>query len=185
MKFGENLKNLRKNQKMTQEELAEKIGVSRQSVSKWENGESYPEMNNIMILCDIFHCKINSLVNDSLIDVDSLDEEIKMSVVKFKKEKQKKMKGLSKAVYIIARICKIAMIIGIGVILLIMIALPFVSKNLNLEDGKILINETIVGTVNDVKAVEVKDFISNHSFTQLIVYAELISARNDCIIYTY
>lgn len=47
MKFGENLYNLRKKQKISQEKLAEKIGVSRQSVSKWENGTAYPEMNRI------------------------------------------------------------------------------------------------------------------------------------------
>ena len=55
MKFGENLYNLRKKQKISQEKLAEKIGVSRQSVSKWENGTAYPEMNRIFELCKIFH----------------------------------------------------------------------------------------------------------------------------------
>ena len=48
MKFGENLYNLRKATKMSQEKLAEKMNVIRQSVSKWENGESYPEMEKIM-----------------------------------------------------------------------------------------------------------------------------------------
>ena len=76
MKFGDNLRNLRKSKKMSQEKLAEKIGVSRQSVSKWETGEAYPEMNNILILCKIFGCGINELVNESLIDIDSLDEEV-------------------------------------------------------------------------------------------------------------
>ena len=51
MNFGENLYNLRKKQKMSQEKLAEKVGVSRQSVSKWENGTAYPEMNRILELC--------------------------------------------------------------------------------------------------------------------------------------
>lgn len=69
MKFGENLYNLRKKGKMSQENLAEKVGVSRQSVSKWENGEAYPEMDNIMKLCDIFHCKINNLVHEDLSDL--------------------------------------------------------------------------------------------------------------------
>lgn len=41
MKFGENLKNLRKTKNFSQEKLAEKIGVSRQSVSKWECGVSH------------------------------------------------------------------------------------------------------------------------------------------------
>lgn len=63
MKFGENLCFLRKNAKMSQENLAEKVGVSRQSVSKWENGETYPEMDNILKICKIFHCKINDLIH--------------------------------------------------------------------------------------------------------------------------
>ena len=112
MKFGENLYNLRKSAKMSQEKLAEEVGVSRQSVSKWENGESYPEMENILKLCKIFHCKINDLVHDDLQDIDSLDEDVKMSVVKFEKEKQKKLKVISKIIYIIAKIGRIAARIG-------------------------------------------------------------------------
>ena len=64
MKFGENLKKLRKLKKISQEELAERVGVSRQSVSKWETGDAYPEMNNILELCKIFKCNIGELVND-------------------------------------------------------------------------------------------------------------------------
>lgn len=112
MKFGENLYNLRKANKMSQEKLAEKMKVTRQSVSKWENGESYPEMQKIMSICNIFHCKINDLVHEDMLDIDSLDEDIKMSVVKFKEEKQTKIKAISKAIYFIARIGKIAITIS-------------------------------------------------------------------------
>ena len=98
MRFCDNLKRLRKQRKISQEMLAEKVGVSRQSVSKWECGEAYPSMDNILILCDIFNCKINDLVHENLTDINSLDEEVKMSIVKFKKEKQKQVKGLSKVV---------------------------------------------------------------------------------------
>ena len=86
MNFGQNLRNLRKSKNISQEELAERVKVSRQSVSKWETGEAYPEMNNILELCKIFHCHINDLVNDNILDIDSLDEDVKMSAVKFKKE---------------------------------------------------------------------------------------------------
>ena len=58
MKFADNLKNIRKKRNISQEELAEKVGVSRQSVSKWETSEAYPEMNNILELSKIFHCNI-------------------------------------------------------------------------------------------------------------------------------
>ncbi len=140
MKFGENLYNLRKANKMSQEKLAEKMNVTRQSVSKWENGESYPEMEKIMKLCTIFHCKINDLVHENMLDIDSLDEDIKMSVVKFKEEKQKKIKGISKAIYILARIGKIACKIAIPIMIVVMIATPFFLKNIEVENNELVWN---------------------------------------------
>ena len=138
MKFGENLYNLRKAAKMSQEKLAEKMDVTRQSVSKWENGESYPEMEKIMKLCDIFHCKINDLVHENMLDIDSLDEDIKMSVVKFKEEKQKKIKGISQAIYILARIGKIVTTIAIPIIVFLLIVTPIFISNIELKDNMIV-----------------------------------------------
>ena len=51
MDLGKKILELRKKENLSQEQLAEKMNVTRQSVSKWENGESYPEMNNISELC--------------------------------------------------------------------------------------------------------------------------------------
>lgn len=136
MKFGENLKHLRKSKKISQEVLAEKVGVSRQSVSKWENGEAYPEMSNILALCSIFHCNINDLVNDNIIDLISLDDEIKMSVVKFKEKEQKKMKGLSKAIYLIARIAKIISIVGIAASLIFLVGAFIVIPNTTFDTNE-------------------------------------------------
>ena len=50
MAFADNLRMIRKDRKMTQEALAEKLGVSRQAVSKWEAGDGYPETEKLMIL---------------------------------------------------------------------------------------------------------------------------------------
>lgn len=152
MKFGENLQNLRKQKRMSQEQLAEKVDVSRQSISKWERGESYPTMNNIMTLCDIFHCKLNDLVHEEITDFDSLDEEIIMNAVKFKKEKQQKMKGLSKAIYVIARICKIVLIITIVILLGIMASTPYLVKNTEIIDNQIVFN----GAENGLIVIEEK-----------------------------
>jgi transcriptional regulator with XRE-family HTH domain len=77
MKFCDNLKALRKAERISQERLAEKVGVSRQSVSKWETGEAYPEMNNIMALCTVFHCEITDLINSSISDAASFKESSK------------------------------------------------------------------------------------------------------------
>jgi len=144
MKFGENLKNLRKQIGLSQEELGEKIGVSRQSVSKWECSEAYPEMNNILTLCKIFHCKLNDLVHKDLTDLNSLDEEVQMKIVKLNAEEQKKMKGLSKAIAILAKIGKICVTIGIPLVILSMIIIPFFMQNIKLEDNTIIFTGTTI-----------------------------------------
>ena len=68
MKFGENLQKLRKEQGISQEQLAEKLGVTRQSVSKWESGASYPEMDKIVALCNMFHCDLDVLINKDVME---------------------------------------------------------------------------------------------------------------------
>lgn len=134
MRFGDNLKNLRKIKNLSQEKLAEKVGVSRQSISKWECGEAYPEMDNILILCKIFNCKLNDLIHEDLTDINSLGEDVKMSVVKFKKEKQEKVKGLSKAIYIIAEIGKVIVSIAIVMALIGIIILPILALNVEIQE---------------------------------------------------
>ncbi|HCC04388.1 MAG TPA: transcriptional regulator, partial [Clostridiales bacterium] len=47
MKFNENLKYLRKQAGLTQEQLAEKLNVSRQAITKWESGQSFPDIENL------------------------------------------------------------------------------------------------------------------------------------------
>jgi len=65
MALSENLPYLRTRHNLTQEQLAEKLEVSRQSVSKWESGASYPEMETILKLCDIFHIDMDTLLRGS------------------------------------------------------------------------------------------------------------------------
>ena len=69
IKFKRNLQTLRKRASLSQEELAEKINVSRQSVSKWESGDAYPEMKMLLTLCDLFHVSLDELIHGN-IEVD-------------------------------------------------------------------------------------------------------------------
>ena len=64
MEFNENLKYLRKEAKMTQESLAERLNVSRQAVTKWERGQSLPDIQNLKEISNIFGVTIDSLVGD-------------------------------------------------------------------------------------------------------------------------
>lgn len=66
MSLGENLQFLRKRNNITQEELAEKLEVSRQSVSKWESDNTYPEMDKLIQLSQMFHCQIDDLIQKDI-----------------------------------------------------------------------------------------------------------------------
>ena len=71
MKFGDKLIELRKKNGYSQEELAEKLGVSRQSVSKWESNNTYPETDKIIQIANLFECSMDDLINDKITDIDS------------------------------------------------------------------------------------------------------------------
>ncbi|MCB2313591.1 helix-turn-helix domain-containing protein [Clostridium tagluense] len=64
LSFSEKLQRLRKEKALSQEQLAELLNVSRQSVSKWESGQTYPEINKLIILSDLFKITMDDLVKD-------------------------------------------------------------------------------------------------------------------------
>lgn len=66
MSFSENLLVLRNIADLSQEQLAEKLGVSRQAVSKWESGQSYPETEKIIMICDLFKCSMDELMTGKI-----------------------------------------------------------------------------------------------------------------------
>lgn len=61
--FSDNLINLRKIHHLTQEDVAEKVGVTRQSVAKWESGESVPDLDKCRMLADLFRVSLDDLAN--------------------------------------------------------------------------------------------------------------------------
>lgn len=64
--FAYNLKKIRKENDLSQEQLADELGVSRQAVSKWESGTAYPEMNKIIALCDKFNLNMDDLLSKDI-----------------------------------------------------------------------------------------------------------------------
>ena len=64
MSFGENLQMLRKKNQLSQEGLAEILGVSRQAVSKWELGEGYPEVDKLLIRSKKLNVSLDSLLGE-------------------------------------------------------------------------------------------------------------------------
>ena len=77
MNLADNLKKIRKDNNLSQEDLAEKLGVSRQSVSKWESNQAYPEMDKVLQICKMFNVKLDDLLNN---DIHKLEKEKKSKV---------------------------------------------------------------------------------------------------------
>ena len=70
MNLSDNLKRIRKENNLSQEQLADKLGVSRQSVSKWESGLAYPEMDKVLQICKMFGLNVDELLNQDLKQVE-------------------------------------------------------------------------------------------------------------------
>ena len=64
MKFNEKLISLRKSMGLSQEELGAELKVSRQTISKWESGQSYPDFQRLVLLSDYFGLTLDELVRD-------------------------------------------------------------------------------------------------------------------------
>ena len=188
MKFGDNLKKIRKEKKLSQEQLAEKVNVSRQSVSKWENGESYPEMNNILELCKIFNCNINDLIHTDMSDISSLDEEIIMNVVKFNNQKQNQVKSLSNIISLVGKIGSIVLKVAIPFVIIAMLLTPYIVENTIIEEDKIsfkteniklldtdkieVFNLAIIDINDSIPIKEIINIHNNNSKIEIILYLE-------------
>ena len=81
-KFSENLKKIRKDNNLSQEQLADELGVSRQAISKWESAVAYPEMDKIITLCEKFNLNIDDLLHKDIREIKG-EEESKKNLNKF------------------------------------------------------------------------------------------------------
>ena len=71
MTFGKTLKERRSQLDLTQQEVAKKLYISRQTISNWENGKSYPDLDMLIKISDVYHVSIDSLLKG--------DQELKKS----------------------------------------------------------------------------------------------------------
>ena len=103
MDFSEKLLTLRKANDMTQEQLAEKLDVSRQSVSKWESGQATPDLEKIVVLSTVFNVTTDYLLKSSEIDdlsvkTEMLEKQQQMMLLR----EQKKQRNFECVMYSVA-----------------------------------------------------------------------------------
>lgn len=82
MIFGKNLQFLRHlRENMTQEDLAEKMNVSRQTISKWELDAAQPEMDKAIELCRLFNCSLDNLFRDDMVICNEVYTNLRVETV--------------------------------------------------------------------------------------------------------
>lgn len=74
MKIGDKLKKARMDKNLTQEEVADKLYVSRQSISNWENNKTYPDIGNVLALSDLYEVSLDELLKGSDNFMEHLEE---------------------------------------------------------------------------------------------------------------
>lgn len=83
MKVGEQIRTLRGEHGFSQEELAERVYVSRQSISNWENGKTYPDLKSLLLLSEVFSVSLDTLIKG---DVETMKVEVNaQEVAEFRK----------------------------------------------------------------------------------------------------
>lgn len=132
MNLGNKIVSLRKKKNITQEELAEKIGVTRQTISKWELAETTPDINQAKMLSKVFGVSLDELtdndINNVLVEKVSNTERLAGIIIKLLK-----VLGISLIVFVLA---------------MIIIVIIFNINNISFRDNKV-VGKTIVSCVID------------------------------------
>ncbi len=129
MDFKDKLIKLRKERSLSQEELGEKLDVSRQTISKWELGQTTPEMNKLIELSNLFEISIDSLIKEENI----IGEEQKQEIILEHK------RGIYDVVILLLKIFGIIILIGFIITVISAIMFSTVKK----EESIVSINQIL------------------------------------------
>jgi transcriptional regulator with XRE-family HTH domain len=150
MNLSNKIIELRSKNKLTQEELAEKLNVSRQTVSNWETGKCYPDIETLIIMSNKFNISLDELLKDN---------------IKMVKEVDKKVKIASKLKYVLAIVLIISILVGVFLVKSNVEANTKIDKyekqieemNLtNIPDGTTLFRLKKEYLINDIKFSDLK-----------------------------
>ena len=101
IKIGKFISKKRKENNITQSNLAEKLGISDRAVSKWENGMCMPDAGNIPELCKILNITINDLFSGEVVDMKEKEKKLEENLLELARQKEEKDKQLLTLEYVI------------------------------------------------------------------------------------
>ena len=153
MTLNEKIYNLRKNAGYSQETLAEKTGVSRQSVSKWETGESVPEIDKILTLSKIFSVTTDYLLNDDYEEEIKTEENtVSVEIKEIEARKEAVKNKTPKHAWLVGVILAV---IGVSILLRVLIpvfaaSLFMVKTNAEVVEAQTVVSQDYIGDVSEV-----------------------------------
>ena len=117
VKIGAFLKELRKEKNITQEELADKMGVSRRTVSRWETGTNMPDMDILIDISDFYDVDLREILDGERKDI-KMDNETKETVLKVEEVSNEEKAKIVRNIHVLFIIAMVFMAILIATILL-------------------------------------------------------------------
>lgn len=114
-KIGKFIAEKRKEQNLTQMQLAEKLGITDRAVSKWENGKALPDASLMLQLCEILHITVNDLLSGEEIGMENKNQKNEQLLLDMAKELQKKNKTIWSAMWTMMIVSMVALFAGIFV----------------------------------------------------------------------
>ena len=113
IKIGKFISERRKSLKLTQVQLAEKLGITDRAVSKWETGKAMPDLSVMLSLCDLLGITVNDLLCGEVVTMDNYNKELENNLLEMIKQKEQADKRLLTAEIIMGIICIIPLIASI------------------------------------------------------------------------
>ncbi len=113
IKIGKFINNCRKDKGLTQEQLAEKLGVTSKSISRWENGNTMPDYSLLKDLCNELNINVNELLSGKKINGNDYMIKSEENLINLRKQIDKRKKVLTTISYVITSIIIIAFILNI------------------------------------------------------------------------
>lgn len=110
IKIGKFIKECRNKNNLTQNELAEKLGITDRAVSKWENGRAMPDSSLMLDLCKELKITVNDLLSGEVVSVNNYNENSEKILLEMVKEKEKNDKLLLRCEILVGVICIIIML---------------------------------------------------------------------------
>ncbi|MBQ3307323.1 MAG: helix-turn-helix transcriptional regulator [Bacilli bacterium] len=112
IKIGKFILNCRKEKGLTQEQLAEKLGVTSKSISRWENGKTMPDYSLLKDLCNELDINVNELLSAEKIKVNDYMNKSEENLIKLRKQIDKRKKVLTIISYVFMTIIIIAFVLN-------------------------------------------------------------------------